>query len=189
MTLSRLHQVAIPAQRAASVAPGPLAEAEMPVAYPDFVRDLTLPIYHGHGDALPVSRLPADGSYPLGTAQYEKRNIALEIPVWEADLSTQCGKCVFVCPHSAIRARVFAAEANKKTPPTNKHEPAKSKEFPAGTHISYQVAAEDCTGCGDCVEACPIHDKSNVSRRAVNMAPDGPLREQERDNFAFFLRL
>lgn len=189
MTLSRLHQVAIPAQRAASVAPGPLAETEMPVAYPDFVRDLTLPIYHGHGDALPVSRLPADGSYPLGTAQYEKRNIALEIPVWEADLCTQCGKCVFVCPHSAIRARAFAAEAVKEAPPTFKHVPAKSKEFPAGTHISYQVAAEDCTGCGDCVEACPIHDKSNVSRRAVNMAPVGPLREQERDNFAFFLRL
>ncbi|WP_296634159.1 4Fe-4S dicluster domain-containing protein [Thiobacillus sp. SCN 63-57] len=161
----------------------------MPVAYPDFVRDLTLPIYHGHGDALPVSRLPADGSYPLGTAQYEKRNIALEIPVWEADLCTQCGKCVFVCPHSAIRARAFAAEAVKEAPPTFKHVPAKSKEFPAGTHISYQVAAEDCTGCGDCVEACPIHDKSNVSRRAVNMAPVGPLREQERDNFAFFLRL
>lgn len=189
MTLSRLHQVAIPAQRASSVVPGPLAETEMPVAYPDFVRDLTLPIYHGHGDALPVSRLPADGSYPLGTAQYEKRNIALEIPVWEADLCTQCGKCVFVCPHSAIRARAFAAEAVKEAPPTFKHVPAKSKEFPAGTHISYQVAAEDCTGCGDCVEACPIHDKSNVSRRAVNMAPVGPLREQERDNFAFFLRL
>ncbi|MBS0312382.1 MAG: pyruvate:ferredoxin (flavodoxin) oxidoreductase [Proteobacteria bacterium] len=189
MTLSRLHQVAIPAQRAASVAPGPLAESEMPVAYPDFVRDLTLPIYHGHGDALPVSRLPADGSYPLGTAQYEKRNIALEIPVWEADLCTQCGKCVFVCPHSAIRARAFAAEAVKEAPPTFKHVPAKSKEFPAGTHISYQVASEDCTGCGDCVEACPIHDKSNVSRRAVNMAPVAPLRDQERDNFAFFLRL
>jgi pyruvate-ferredoxin/flavodoxin oxidoreductase len=189
MTLSRLHQVAIPTQRAPSVAPGRLAETGMPAAYPDFVRDLTLPIYHGHGDALPVSRLPADGSYPLGTAQYEKRNIALEIPVWEADLCTQCGKCVFVCPHSAIRARAFAAEAVKEAPPTFKHVPAKSKEFPAGTHISYQVAAEDCTGCGDCVEACPIHDKSNVSRRAVNMAPVEPLREQERDNFAFFLRL
>jgi len=189
MTLSRLHQVAIPTQRAPSVAPGRLAETEMPAAYPDFVRDLTLPIYHGHGDALPVSRLPADGSYPLGTAQYEKRNIALEIPVWEADLCTQCGKCVFVCPHSAIRARAFAAEAVREAPPTFKHVPAKSKDFPAGTHISYQVAAEDCTGCGDCVEACPIHDKSNVSRRAVNMAPVEPLREQERDNFAFFLRL
>jgi len=156
---------------------------------PDFVRDLTLPIYQGHGDALPVSLMPADGTYPLGTAQYEKRNIALEIPVWEADLCTQCGKCVFVCPHTAIRARAFSADAASNAPPTFKHVPARSKEFPAGTHISYQVAPEDCTGCGDCVEACPIHDKSNVSRRAVNMAPIVPLRDQERDNFAFFLRL
>jgi pyruvate-ferredoxin/flavodoxin oxidoreductase len=153
------------------------------------VRDLTLPIYHGHGDALPVSMLPVDGTWPLGTAQYEKRNIALEIPVWEPDLCTQCGKCVFVCPHTAIRSRLFSAESALDAPPTFKHVPAKSKDFPAGTHISYQVAAEDCTGCGDCVEACPIHDKSNVSRRAVNMAPIDPLRDQERDNLAFFLKL
>ncbi|MGK2952913.1 MAG: thiamine pyrophosphate-dependent enzyme, partial [Thiobacillus sp.] len=98
-------------------------------------------------------------------------------------------KCVFVCPHSAIRARAFSAEAAANAPPTFKHVPAKSKDFPAGTHLSYQVAPEDCTGCGDCVEACPIHDKSNVSRRAVNMAPVGPLRDLERDNFAFFLKL
>jgi pyruvate-ferredoxin/flavodoxin oxidoreductase len=156
---------------------------------PDFVRDLTLPIYQGLGDRLPVSRLPADGTYPLGTAQYEKRNIALEIPVWEADLCTQCGKCVFVCPHTAIRARAFSEEAAANAPPTFKHVATKSKDLPAGTHISYQVAAEDCTGCGDCVEACPIHDKSNISRRAVNMAPVAPLRDAERDNLAFFLRL
>ena len=132
---------------------------------------------------------PVDGTYPLGTAQYEKRNIALEIPAWDADLCTQCGKCVLVCPHTAIRARAFAGEVVKDAPPTFKHVPARSKDFPAGTHISYQVAPEDCTGCGDCVEVCPIHDKSNVSRRAVNMAPIDPLREQERDNCAFFLRL
>ena len=202
MTLERLHQVDLtplpltgegPGERAmlatqlASLSPtlSRLREREVP----DFVHDLTLPIYHGHGDALPVSRFPEDGTYPLGTAQYEKRNIALEIPVWEADLCTQCGKCVLVCPHTAIRARAFAAEAAAGAPPTFKHVPAKSKDLPAGTHISYQVAPEDCTGCGDCVEACPIHDKSNVSRRAVNMAPVGPLREQERDNLAFFLRL
>jgi len=188
MTLARLHQVAIPAVASGAVSAAAPATKDA-TGVPDFVRDLTLPIYHGHGDALPVSMLPADGAYPLGTAQYEKRNIALEIPVWEPDLCTQCGKCVFVCPHSAIRARAFAAEAAADAPPTFKHVPAKSKEFPAGTHISYQVASEDCTGCGDCVEACPIHDKSNVSRRAVNMAPVTPLRDQERDNFSFFLRL
>jgi pyruvate-ferredoxin/flavodoxin oxidoreductase len=156
---------------------------------PDFVRDFTLPVYHGHGDELPVSLMPTDGTYPLGTARYEKRNIALEIPVWEADLCTQCGKCVYVCPHSAIRARAFAAADAAGAPASFKHVPARSKDFPAGTHISYQAAPEDCTGCGDCVEACPIHDKSNVSRRAVNMAPIEPLREQERENFAFFLSL
>ena len=185
-TLAALHQVAVPAAGEMS-APAPAAA--MAPAVPDFVRELTLPIYQGHGDHLPVSRLPADGTYPLGTAQYEKRNIALEIPVWDADLCTQCGKCVFVCPHTAIRARAFSADAVSNAPPSFKHVPAKSKDLPAGTHISYQVAPEDCTGCGDCVEACPIHDKSNVSRRAVNMAPIAPLRDQERDNLAFFLRL
>jgi pyruvate-ferredoxin/flavodoxin oxidoreductase len=185
MTLSELHQVVIPAEQ--GVAETPVPATTVPI--PDFARDLTLPIYHGYGDALPVSRFPADGTYPLGTAQFEKRNIALEIPVWEPDICTQCGKCVFVCPHSTIRARAFEAEDAADAPPTFKHVPAKSKDLPAGTHISYQVAPEDCTGCGDCVEACPIHDKSNVSRRAVNMAPVGPLRDQERDNFAFFLRL
>jgi pyruvate-ferredoxin/flavodoxin oxidoreductase len=185
-TLAELHQVVIPAEPGRmETQPAPTATAEIP----DFVRDLTLPIYQGHGDSLPVSLLPADGTYPLGTAKYEKRNIALEIPVWDADLCTQCGKCVLVCPHTAIRARAFPAEAAAAAPPTFKHVPAKSKDLPAGTHISYQVAPEDCTGCGDCVEACPIHDKSNVSRRAVNMAPVGPLRDQERDNLAFFLRL
>ncbi|MGB9130577.1 MAG: pyruvate:ferredoxin (flavodoxin) oxidoreductase [Thiobacillus sp.] len=196
-TLAELHAVVIPANTLKGTRAGIQQPDEKPwtpasageTALPDFVRDLTLPIYHGHGDALPVSRFPADGTYPLGTAQYEKRNIALEIPVWDADLCTQCGKCVFVCPHTAIRARAFKAEDAADAPPTFKHVPAKSKDLPAGTHISYQVAPEDCTGCGDCVEACPIHDKSNVSRRAVNMAPVGPLRDPERDNFAFFLRL
>ena len=196
MTLAELHQVAPlpPAEEGKEVSASPAGQQpSLPLkrerAIPDFVRELTLPIYHGHGDALPVSRFPADGTYPLGTAQYEKRSIALEIPVWEPDLCTQCGKCVFVCPHTAIRSRVFAAEAARDAPPTFKHVPAKSKDFPPDTRISYQVAPEDCTGCGDCVEACPIHDKANVSRRAVNMAPLAPLRNAERDNFAFFLGL
>jgi pyruvate-ferredoxin/flavodoxin oxidoreductase len=201
MTLAHLHEVTPPPsgegqgerEQAALIQPAlphphPLSQGERG-EIPAFVRDLTLPIYRGHGDRLPVSLMPADGTFPIGTARYEKRNIALEIPVWEADLCTQCGKCVFVCPHSAIRARLFPAELVADAPPTFKHVPAKSKDYPPGTHISYQVAPEDCTGCGDCVEACPIHDKSNVSRLAVNMAPQAPLREQERDNYAFFLRL
>ncbi|MDP1928983.1 MAG: pyruvate:ferredoxin (flavodoxin) oxidoreductase [Thiobacillus sp.] len=189
MTLAELHRIAIPAAGDAVKPPVLNPAVGTVAAIPDFVRDLTLPLYQGHGDRLPVSMLPADGTYPLGTARYEKRSIALEIPVWEADICTQCGKCVFVCPHSAIRARAFTPEAAKDAPPGFKHVPAKSKDLPAGTRISYQVAPEDCTGCGDCVEACPIHDKSNVSRRAVNMAPVAPLRDQERDNFAYFLGL
>ncbi len=189
-TLENLHRVEIDRQLVevpmnSISAPAGISATNLPA----FVRDVTLPIYHGNGDALSVSAMPVDGTFPVGTAQYEKRNIALEIPVWEADLCTQCGKCVFVCPHSAIRARAFTAEAASNAPPTFKHVPAKSKDFPVGTHISYQVAPEDCTGCGDCVVACPIHDKSNVSRRAVNMAAQAPLRELERDNYAFFLAL
>ncbi|MHB1085095.1 MAG: pyruvate:ferredoxin (flavodoxin) oxidoreductase [Thiobacillus sp.] len=188
-TLAKLHQADIPPEVESGTLHEHLPTAVATIVIPNFVRDLTLPIYQGKGDQLPVSSFPADGTYPLGTAQYEKRNIALEIPEWVADLCTQCGKCVLVCPHAAIRARAFDIAAVKDAPPTFKHVPARSKDFPAGTHISYQVAPEDCTGCGDCVEACPIHDKSNVSRRAVNMAPVDALREQERDNFSFFLHL
>jgi len=184
MTLANLHEAAV--GEAAGAAP---IQLKPDTGLPDFVRDFTLPIYRGEGNGLPVSAMPVDGSFPTGTAKFEKRNIALEIPEWVEDLCTQCGKCVFVCPHSAIRARAFPADAVAEAPLTFKHVPAKSKDFPAGTRISYQVAPEDCTGCGDCVEACPIHDKSNVSRRAVNMIPLAPVREQERDNFEFFLKL
>ena len=192
MTLAHLHQVKLDGLAAGQVAEP--ADALAGIELPAFVRDVTLPIYRGLGDRLPVSLMPADGVFPMGTAKYEKRSIALEIPVWDKVLCTQCGKCVLVCPHSAIRSRAFAAEQVTSpaagAPATFRHVPAKSKEFPAGTHISYQVAPEDCTGCGDCVEACPIHDKSNVSRRAVNMAPiTHELRLLERENFAFFLGL
>ncbi len=192
MTLAHLHQVKLDGLAAGQVAEP--ADALAGIELPAFVRDVTLPIYRGLGDRLPVSLMPADGVFPMGTAKYEKRSIALEIPVWDKVLCTQCGKCVLVCPHSAIRSRAFAAELVTSpaagAPATFRHVPAKSKEFPAGTHISYQVAPEDCTGCGDCVEACPIHDKSNVSRRAVNMAPITPeLRLLERENFVFFLGL
>ena len=153
---------------------------------PRFVREVTLPIYLSRGDSLPVSLLPPDGTWPLGTARYEKRNLALEIPVWDEELCTQCGKCVFVCPHSAIRARAFPASLAATAPAGFKHVPVKGKGYPEGTRISYQVAPEDCTGCGNCVEACPIHDKANVSHKALNMAAQWPLREAERANFAFF---
>lgn len=187
-TLAQLHKVEIPADDAEPIVVPPRRVIGIqPVS--DFVRVVTLPLIAGKGDALPVSKLPADGTWPTGTARFEKRNLALQLPVWEADLCTQCGKCVFVCPHSAIRAKVFPAELAADAPASFKHVPIRSKDYPAGSHVSYQVAPEDCTGCTLCVEVCPIRDKSNVSRKALNMAEQAPLREAEAENWAFFLRL
>jgi len=183
-TLACLHRVELPSHVD--------ARADQAVARPavsEFVRRLTLPMIAGKGDAIPVSFFPADGTWPTGTARYEKRNLALQIPVLETDLCTQCGKCVFVCPHAAIRAKVFPAELAESAPASFKHVPPRSKDYPAGWHMSYQVAPEDCTGCTLCVEVCPIRDKSNVSRKALNMADQPPLRAQEAENWAFFLGL
>jgi pyruvate-ferredoxin/flavodoxin oxidoreductase len=155
----------------------------------EFIRKLTLPLIAGKGDTLPVSVFPADGTWPTGTARYEKRNLALQIPVLETDLCTQCGKCVFVCPHSAIRAKAFPAELAEAAPSTFKAMKIRSKDYPADWRMSYQVAPEDCTGCTLCVDVCPIRDKSNVSRKAINMADQPPLRESEVANWDFFLSL
>jgi pyruvate-ferredoxin/flavodoxin oxidoreductase len=155
----------------------------------EFVRRLTLPLIAGKGDSLPVSLFPVDGTWPTGTAKYEKRNLALQIPVVETDLCTQCGKCVFVCPHSAIRAKVFPADLVDNAPATFKHMAARNKDYPSGSRMSYQVAPEDCTGCTLCVEVCPIRDKTNVSRKALNMAEQAPLRKPEAENWEFFLKL
>ncbi len=184
LTLDRLQRITVPGSVTQADTPGIPQETA-----PAFVRAVTLPLIAGLGDTLPVSCMPEDGGFPLGTAAYEKRNLALEIPVWEPDLCTQCGKCVFVCPHSTIRSRIFPAEAARDAPSTFKHVPVLLRTLPEGHHISYQVAPEDCTGCALCVEACPIHDKSNVSRKALNMAPQPPLRATEHANWDFFLTL
>ncbi|MDZ7661343.1 pyruvate:ferredoxin (flavodoxin) oxidoreductase [Thiohalophilus sp.] len=184
-TLARLHEVTIPGQVDSEFD----VARPVPAKAPDFVQQVTGEIIAGHGDDVPVSRLPANGSYPLGTARYEKRNLALEIPVWEPELCTQCGKCPLVCPHAAIRSKIFSETELKSAPSDFKAHSMLGKDFPAGMMISYQVAPEDCTGCGLCVDICPIHDKSNASRKALNMAPQPPLREQERENFDFFLEL
>ena len=154
-----------------------------------FVQQVTAEIIAGRGDMIPVSQLPDDGSFPLGTAAWEKRNLALEIPVWETDICTQCGKCPFVCPHGAIRSKVFHSSELQRAPASFKSAPVKAKGYPEGYHICYQVAPEDCTGCTLCVDICPIRDKSNVSHKALNMAPQPALRAQERDNWDFFLTL
>jgi len=185
MALEHLHEIPL--------ADEPTSTKELPPPVPpdapEFVQRVTAPIIAGRGDELPVSRLPADGSFPVGTAAFEKRNLALEIPIWDAELCTQCGKCPFVCPHGAIRSKLYPAERTESAPSTFRHAPVRGKDYPAGYHISYQVAPEDCTGCGLCVDICPIHDKANPGRKALNMEPQPPLRARERDNWAFFLSL
>ncbi|WP_260291935.1 pyruvate:ferredoxin (flavodoxin) oxidoreductase [Sedimenticola hydrogenitrophicus] len=183
--LANLHQVSVP-ERATSTFERPPAVA---ANAPPFVREVTARLIAGQGDRLPVSAMPADGTWPTATTRWEKRNIALEIPVWDENLCIACGKCPFVCPHTAIRSKLFDPARVSDLPPTFRHMPVKGKEFPEGAHIVYQVAAEDCTGCGLCVDICPAKDKENPGRRALNMAPQPPLREQERVNFEYFLAL
>ncbi|MBT3205540.1 MAG: pyruvate:ferredoxin (flavodoxin) oxidoreductase [Gammaproteobacteria bacterium] len=156
---------------------------------PEFVQNVTAHIIAGKGDSLPVSALPVDGTYPTGTAAYEKRNLALEIPVWENDICSQCGKCPMVCPHAAIRSKIFNQQELDDAPQNFKSMPMKGKGFAEGSFISYQVAPEDCTGCGLCVDICPIRDKSNASRKALNMRPIEPLLEQEKENWTFYLQI
>ena len=155
---------------------------------PEFVRDVTMEILRGRGDNLPVSAFPIDGTYPVGTAQWEKRNIAQEVPVWEPDLCIECGKCVLVCPHATIRAKVCDESDLISAPEGFKHMPGKFRELP-NKRYTIQVAVEDCTGCRLCVEVCPAKDKSNVSRKALNMHPQLPLRDSERVNWDYFLKL
>ena len=183
--LAGLKAVKIPGQ----VSSGFDRPPPVPATAPEFVRRVTGEIIAGHGDRIPVSLLPADGAFPLGTAAWEKRNLALKIPVWEPDLCTQCGKCVFVCPHSVIRSKVFPAAQPGEAPETFKCAPARSKTFEAELYFSYQVAPEDCTGCGLCVDVCPIRDRNKPGRKALNMASKAPLHEQERRNWVFFLEL
>ncbi|TVP60439.1 MAG: pyruvate:ferredoxin (flavodoxin) oxidoreductase [Nodularia sp. (in: Bacteria)] len=140
------------------------------------------------GDELPVSALPVDGTYPTGTAKWEKRNIAQEIPVWDTDVCIQCGKCVMVCPHSVIRSKVYEPQQLENAPSTFKSADAKDHDW-QGLKYTIQVAAEDCTGCGICVDVCPAKNKSEPRFKAINMEPQRPLREQERENWDFFLSL
>ena len=204
-TLNHLHEVVIPVTAAVAGATTETGTAPAsrrvpitlrvlarrpPVAAgaPAFVRDVLGPMIALDGDALPVSALPVDGTYPSGTAQWEKRNIALELPVWEPDLCIQCGKCVMVCPHAVIREKVYEADKLEGAPETFKSKAAQFKEFP-GMRYTLQVSPEDCTGCSLCVEACPVKDKRQVGRKAINMAEQPPIREREKANWEFFLAL
>ena len=155
---------------------------------PEFVRDVLGQIAAGYGDLLPVSAIPAGGAFPTGTAQWEKRNIAQFIPVWDKDLCIQCGKCVMVCPHAVIRAKVYSPELGDKAPATFQWAKPKWRGMEQERY-TLQVAPEDCTGCGVCVEVCPVKSKSDASKKAINMAPQAPLRYSERENWEFFLDL
>jgi pyruvate-ferredoxin/flavodoxin oxidoreductase len=182
--LAHLHEVSIPTQATNTVD----LPRIVPAAAPAFVQDVTAEIIAGRGDQLPVSAFPIDGTYPVGTSQWEKRNIAQDVPVWEPDLCIECGKCMLVCPHATIRAKVCDDSDLASAPESFKHMPAKWRELP-GKRYTIQVAVEDCTGCRLCVEVCPAKDKSNVSRKALNMSPQLPLRESGRVNWDFFLKL
>ncbi len=203
-TLAHLHEVQVPVEAAIpalagaeaalsqprSPAPMMLLQRRQPVAdeAPEFVREVLGKMIAGEGDNLPVSALPCDGTYPSATAQWEKRNIALEIPVWDPDICIQCGKCVMVCPHAVIREKVFDAGKLEGAPETFLSTDAHFKEFP-GMKYTLQVSPEDCTGCSLCVEACPAKDKRQVGRKAINMALQPPIREREKVNWDFFLSL
>ncbi len=183
-TLDNLKQVTIPANVSSTFDLRPAVPAQAPA----FVHNVTAQIIAGHGDDLPVSAMPADGTYPTGTTQWEKRNIALEIPVWDETICIQCGKCVLVCPHAVIRAKVYDEKLLANAPATFKRTAARWKEFPDQKY-TLQVAPEDCTGCTLCVEVCPVKNKSEVKLKAINMMPQPPIREQENANWEFFLGL
>ncbi|MFM9089479.1 MAG: 4Fe-4S dicluster domain-containing protein, partial [Cyanobium sp.] len=157
-------------------------------AAPPFVREVIAPLLAQRGDALPVSALPCDGTWPTGTARWEKRNIASSVPVWESDLCVQCGKCLLVCPHAVIRAKVASPAALAVAPEGFRETAARDPAF-ADQRFTIQVAVEDCTGCQLCVEVCPARDRLEPRRKALNMAPQRPLREQGRANWEFFLQL
>ncbi len=183
-TLEHLHEVPVLKNVNGS---GGLLPPVTPNA-PQFVKDVLGKLTAGEGDDLPVSAFPVDGTFPTATAQYEKRNLALDIPVWDEKVCIQCLKCVAICPHATIRAKVYEPAALKGAPATFKNTAARVPEF-KGMSFTLQIAAEDCTGCALCVDVCPARNKTEAKLKAINMRPQAPLRAQERDNWNFFIAL
>jgi len=184
LSLENLREISVPKTASATAGRPPLVSAKAP----DFVQKVTAVMLAGKGDLLPVSAFPVDGTWPTGTAKWEKRNLALEIPVWDTKICIQCNQCALVCPHAAIRAKVYDEDALKEKPSTFKSTTYRGNEY-KGKHFTIQVAPEDCTGCNLCVNVCPAKDRTNPKHKAINMAPQAPLREAERANYDFFLGL
>ncbi|MFN2103469.1 MAG: pyruvate:ferredoxin (flavodoxin) oxidoreductase [Candidatus Promineifilaceae bacterium] len=182
--VAHMHEVSVPDAATSTFERPPV----VPGYAPEFIKDVTAEIIAGHGNLLPVSALPIDGTYPTGTTKWEKRNIAIDIPVWDPDICIQCGKCSLVCPHGVIRMKLVEPEMVKDAPATFKVTPARYKEYKDDL-FSLQVAPEDCTGCGLCVEVCPVKNKQQPKFKAINMEPQAPLREQEAENWDYFLSL
>jgi len=183
-TLANLHEVAVPGAVTSAVELAPPVSGNPP----KYVAEVLGKLVAGLGDELPVSAFPCDGTFPTATAQFEKRNLALEIPVWDEKVCIQCAKCVVVCPHATIRMKVYDAKCLDGAPAAFKSTDARNPEW-KGLKFSLQVAAEDCTGCALCVDVCPARNKTEAKLKAINMRPQPPLREQERVNWDFFLTL
>jgi pyruvate-ferredoxin/flavodoxin oxidoreductase len=183
-TLAHLHAVKVPERVTARQGRPPIVAP----GAPPFVQSVSAPMMVNRGDELPVSVFPVDGTWPVATTQWEKRNIALKIPVWDPALCIQCNKCSLICPHAAIRAKAYAPEQLPGAPPTFKSADYRAPDF-KGWKFTIQVAPEDCTGCSLCFVTCPAKDKANPRRKALEMQPQIPLRESERANYAFFLAL
>jgi pyruvate-ferredoxin/flavodoxin oxidoreductase len=182
-TLAHLHEVKIPSKITSTMEiPAPFPGA------PKFDREVLGTIYAGRGDELPVSAFSCDGTFPTGTAKWEKRNLALEIPAWDTKICIQCGKCAMVCPHAVIRIKVYEPKYLEGAPATFKSCDARDKEW-AGLKYTIQVAPEDCTGCGICVDVCPVKNKAETRLKAINMVPQPPLRAPESENWDFFLKI
>ncbi|MBN2143300.1 MAG: pyruvate:ferredoxin (flavodoxin) oxidoreductase [Candidatus Aureabacteria bacterium] len=183
-TLAHLSEVKVPNKVTSTFTMPPAVAEDSPV----FVKEVLGEIIAGRGDLIPVSKFPADGTFPTATSQYEKRNIALEIPVWDPATCIQCGKCSIVCPHGVIRMKTYDPKLLEKAPPSFKSADVKAGAS-KGMKCSIQVSPEDCTGCSVCTDACPAKNKTDPSKKAINMAPQPPLRAAEKENWKYFLSL
>jgi len=186
--LDKIYEVTVPGKVTSKIRMRP----PVPDSAPDFVKEVTAELIAFRGDKLPVSKMPVDGKFPTGTTKYEKRNVAVNIPQWEPDVCIQCGTCSFVCPHAAIRIKAYGQKHLQGAPASFRSADAKGKDF-KGMKFTVQPAPEDCTGCGACVLACPAQEKDEAKkptgRKAINMVLQEPVRDTERENYAYFLAI